>query len=313
MVAAPATSESVLCSGAAWTSAVQAVLKSVGSTVTKAMYRKAIEDLFRWLAKQGSPALTESSIRSHLVYLESVGYAPATLNQRLSAFRKLAAVAANFDLLPLDQAVQICRICNVRHTATAPTASLSKQKSEELINAPDSQTSKGKRDRALLAMLVGCALRRREVVNLDVEDIQYADRRAVFMRVAGHRGQIRLIAIPGWVEEALSQWLSSAGIDRGPILRAVSRQGEIASDRLSPQTVFNIVKQYGKRIGVAVRPDDLRRTCAKLCHPGDGELDQMRALLGHSSLAATERFLCCRENVATVARERVHLRWGQAS
>ena len=277
------------------------------------MYRKAIEDFFLWLEQQTSPTVTGAAVRSHLACLESAGYAAATLNQRLSAIRKLAAEAANSDLLPLDQAVQVCRIRNVRQAATLPATSLSEQKLEELINAPDGQTNKGKRDRLLLALLLGCALRRREVVNLDVEDVQYQDGRAVLIRVVGRRGRIRSIAVPGWVEEALAQWLSSAGIERGPILRAVSRQGEIASDRLSPQTVFNIVKQYGKRIGVAVRPDDLRRTCAKLCHPGDGELDQMRALLGHSSLATTERFLCGRENVATVARERVHLRWRRAS
>ena len=312
-MAALPLSEPVLCSGVAWAPAVRAVLESVGSTITKAMYRKAIKDFLLWLEQQSSPTFTGAAVQSHLVYLESVGYAAATLNQRLSAIRKLAAEAANSDLLPLDQAVQVCRIRNVRQAATLPATSLSKQKSEDLINAPDDQTNKGKRDRVLLALLVGCALRRREVVNLDVEDIQYEDGRGVFIRVVGQRGRIRSIAIPDWVEEALAQWLSAVKIASGPILRAVSRQGKIAANRLSPQTVFNIVRQHGQHIGVAVRPDDLRRTCAKLCHPGDGELDQIRALLGHSSLATTERYLCGRENVATVASERVHLRWKQAS
>lgn len=312
-MAAPPLSERVVCSGVAWAPAVRAVLESVGSTITKAMYRKAIEDFLLWLEQQGSPTVTGAAVQSHLAYLESVGYAAATLNQRLSAIRKLAAEAANSDLLPLDQAVQVCRIPNVRQAATLPATSLSKQKSEDLINAPDNQTNRGKRDRVLLALLVGCALRRREVVNLDVEDIQYEDGRGVIIRVVGQRGRIRSIAIPDWVEEALAQWLSAVKIASGPILRAVSRRGEIASDHLSPQTVFNIVRQHGQHIGVAVRPDDLRRTCAKLCHPGDGELDQIRALLGHSSLATTERYLCGRENVATVASERVHLRWKQAS
>lgn len=306
-------SESVLSSEAARTAIVRAVLESVGSTITKAMYRKAIEDFFRWLEQQSSPVFTESAVQSHLVYLESVGYAPATLNQRLSAVRKLARQAANSDLLPLHQAVQICRIRNVRQTAASAATSLSRQKSEDLINAPDGQTNKGRRDRVLLALLVGCALRRREVVDLNIEDIQYADGHAVLIRVAGRRGRIRSIVIPGWIEEALALWLSSAGIEQGPILRAVSRQGEVGSDRLSPQTVLNIVRQYGERVGVTVRPQDLRRTCAELCRPGGGELGNIQVLLGHSALATTERYLCGRENLATVASHRVNLRWRQAS
>jgi integrase len=62
-----------------------------------------------------------------------------------------------------------------------------------------------------------------------------------------------------------------------------------------------------------VRPHDLRRTCVELCYPKDGELDQLRALLGHASLATTERYLSGRQKVATAASERVRLRWKRAS
>jgi site-specific recombinase XerD len=301
------------CTGDAWSPVVRAVLDSVRSTITKTMYRKAIEDFLGWHQQQGGPGFTQATVRGHLTFLESLGYAPATLNQRLSAIRKLAAEAANSNLVPLDQAVGICRTSNVRQTATPSASSLSKQKSEELINAPDGRTTKGKRDRVLLALLVGCALRRREAVNLNVEDIQYEGGAAALMRVVGTTERIRSIAIPNWVREAIARWLSATQIESGPLLRAVSRLGEIAPGRLSPQTVFNVVRQYGQRIGVVVRPDDLRRTCAKLCYPNDGELDQISVLLGHASLAITERYLGDRQNVATAASERVHLRWKRAS
>lgn len=312
MRATPKAAEPVLSTPSAWAPIIQVVLDSLRSTITKTMYRKAIEDFLGW-QEQGGSDFSQAAVRGYLVYLESLGYAPATLNQRLTAIRRFAAEAANCDLLPLGQAVAICRVRNVRQMTAPSATSLSKQKSEELINAPDGRTTKGKRDRVLLALLVGCALRRREAVNLDVEDIQYEGGRAVLIRVVGQRGRIRSIAIPDWIEEAIAPWLSAAQIKSGPLLRAVSRRGEIASSRLSPQTVFNIVKQYGKHIGVAVCPHDLRRTCAKLCYPNDGDLDQIRVLLGHGSLATTERYLSGRQNVATAASERVRLRWKRAS
>lgn len=277
------------------------------------MYGKAMEDLFIWLDSNGNPPFTEETCRTHLAYLRSQGYASATINQRLSAVRKLVVEAAGLSLLPLGDAVQICRIRNMRQTAISPTIALSEQKTEELINVPDGSTNKGKRDRLLLALLIGCALRRSELVNLDAEDVEFVDSRAALIRVTRRNGRLRSVLMPDWVQEALTAWLSAAGIKEGPILRAVSRQGEVASGRLSSQTVLDIVRKYGKRIGVTVHPEDLRRTCAKLCNVGSADLDPIRALLGHSSLATTERYLCDRENVATVSNRRVNLRWRKAS
>jgi site-specific recombinase XerD len=277
------------------------------------MYGKAIKDLFSWLDSRGNPPLTEEACRNHLTYLQSQGYASATLNQRLSALRKLVVEAADLQLLPLAHAVQICRIHNIRKTATSPAIALNRQKMEELINVPDGHTNKGKRDRLLLALLIGCALRRGEVVNLDLDDIEYVDSRAALIRISRANGGLRSVLMPDWVEEALSAWLLAVSIKQGPILRAVSRQGNVATGRLSSQTVLDIVRKYGERIGLTVRPEDLRRTCAKLCKTGDADLDPIRLLLGHSSLATTERYLSVRENIATVSNERVNLRWRSAS
>lgn len=277
------------------------------------MYAKAIQDLFVWLDAHDNPPVTEQTCQSYLSELQSYGYAPATVNQRLSALRKVVAEAAGLNLLPLGDAVQICRIRNVRPTATAQRIALSHQKTEELINVPDPSTVKGKRDRLLLALLIGCALRRGELVNLDIEDVEFLDNRPMLIRVNRPNGRRRSVLMPAWVQEALVAWLLAAHIDEGPILRAVSRQGEIAKGKVSSQTVLDIVRRHGKRVGLTVNPEDLRRTCAKLCKCADTDLDSIRLLLGHTSLTTTERYLCDRKEVATVSNRRVKLRWRKAS
>jgi site-specific recombinase XerD len=296
-----------------WTAAVRAVLDNVANKTTRAMYSNAIGAFFRWVTSHGNPPVTESTCRSHLAYLQSEGYAPATLNQRLSAIRKLVGEAANLNLLPLVQCVMICRIRNIRETAISPPTSLSQKKTEALINVPDGTTNKGKRDKLLLALLIGCALRRGEVVNLKVEDIEYVDSGVALIRITSSNGRLRSVLMPDWVEEALSEWVLAAGIKEGPILRAVSRKGEVATDRLSPQTVLNLVRELGEQIGVTVHPEDLRRTCAKLCRPGSEDLEPIRGLLGHSSLATTARYFRDRHDLVTVSSRRVNLRWRKAS
>jgi site-specific recombinase XerD len=207
----------------------------------------------------------------------------------------------------------ICRIRNIRETAISLPTSLSQKKTEALINVPDGTTTKGKRDRLLLALLIGCALRRSEVVNLKVEDIEYVDGGVALIRITSPSGRLRSVLMPDWVEEALSAWVLAAGIEEGPILRAVSRKGEVATGRLSPQTVLNLVRELGEHIGVTVHPEDLRRTCAKLCRPGSEDLEPIRGLLGHSSLATTERYFRDRHDLVTISSRRVNLRWRKAS
>ena len=164
---APKAAEPASTTGA-WAPIIRVVLDTLRSTITKTIYRKAIEDFFNWQEQRGFD-FNQSAVREYLVYLESAGYASATVNQRLSAIRRFASESASCNLLPLGDAVGICRVRNVRQITALSAKSLSRQKSEELINAPDGRTTKGKRDRVLLSLLVGCALRRREAVNLDVE------------------------------------------------------------------------------------------------------------------------------------------------
>ncbi len=79
---------------------------------------------------------------------------------------------------------------------------------------PDRSTLKGKRDYAILALLVGCALRRRELASLTVEDIQMRENRWVIADLRGKGGRIRTVAVPVWVKNGINAW-QTVGRDRG--------------------------------------------------------------------------------------------------
>ena len=69
-----------------------------------------------------------------------------------------------------------------------------------------------------------------------------------------------------------------------------------------------MVRNYSRRAGLDhIAPHDLRRTCAKLCHDGGGELEQIQFLLGHASVQTTERYLGCKQNLGQPVNDRFNL------
>jgi integrase/recombinase XerD len=292
----------------------QLVLDSVSSPLTRAMYEKALRDFFTWWEEQGRPGFTRATVQAHRSALEAKGYAASTINQRLAAIRKLALEAAENHLLELDHAAAIARVKGLPKSGTRMGNWLTEKQAEQLINAPTPETLKGKRDRALLALLVGCGLRRNELATLKIEDLQQREARWVIVDLHGKHGRVRSVPVPPWVKVAVDDWLAAAGFTTGRVFCAVSRHGKITSRTLSAQAVLDNVHQYGKQIGVEnIRPHDLRRTCAKLCRNRGGELEQIQLLLGHSSIHITEQYLGTKQNLHDAPNDRFVLHWQKAS
>ena len=285
------------------------VLDSVSSPLTRAMYEKALRDFFAWWEEQGRPEFTKATVQAHRVALEAKGYAASTINQRLAAIRKLAVEAADNNLMALDHAAAIARVKGIPKSGIRIGNWLTEKQAEQLINAPTPETLKGKRDRALLGLLVGCGLRRRELSTLNVEDIQQREGRWVIVDLEGKHGRVRSVPVPPWVKVAVDDWLAAVHFTAGRIFCAVSRHGKITSRTISEQAVLDNVRQYGKQIGLEnIRPHDLRRTCAKLCRSRGGELEQIQLLLGHSSIQITEQYLGTKQDLVHAPNDAIKLR-----
>jgi integrase len=88
-----------------------------------------------------------------------------------------------------------------------------------------------------------------------------------------------------------SRDVGGEGYDRAD-LRAINRAGGIAGGDFSPKVIWGVVKEANSACGLAgVAPDDLHRTCARLCHESGGELEQIQFLLGNISVQTPERYL----------------------
>jgi site-specific recombinase XerD len=175
-----------------------------------------------------------------------------------------------------------------------------------LLDAPNRDGTKGKRDHAILALLLGCGLRRAELTGLKLSHLQQRDEHWVIVDLFGKGGHVRTVPVPGWVKVAVDEWLTAARIAEGAIFRCVTHSGTIWGSGISEKVVWWVVRQCAKKAAIEkLAPHDLRRTCARLCHSAGGELEQIQFLLGHRSVETTERYLGSRQRIVRAVNDKL--------
>jgi integrase len=279
------------------------VLDSVQSIHSKRNYAKALDDLFAFCA--GRP-LSRALLMEYRTTMDHLS--PSTINVRLSAIRKLVGEARGNGMISLEEATNLSDVPNVRQKGTRLGNWLTREQAKELLAVPDRSTLKGKRDYVIIALLVGCALRRRELASLRIDDIQLREGRWVIIDLLGKGGRIRTVAVPIWVKKGIEAWLAAAQIDKGSLLRPLSKSGKIVGDELGDWAIWSVVEQSSKQIGIEhFGAHDLRRTCAKLCRKNGGDLEQIKFLLGHSSIQTTERYLGSEQEIVIAVNDNLGL------
>ena len=280
----------------------QMVLASVTSPHSRRNYAKALDLLF---AFAGGRPLTRALLMEYRASMDSL--APSTVNVRLAAIRKLVTEARKNGMLSAEEAANLTDVPNVRQKGTRLGNWLTKEQARELLAVPDRSTLKGRRDYAILALLVGCALRRRELAQLYIEDLQMRENRWVIADLRGKGGRIRTVAVPVWVKNGIEAWTAAAKIEKGPLLRSLTKGGKVG-ESLSDWAIWAVVTESARQIGIErFGAHDLRRTCAKLCRKAGGDLEQIKFLLGHSSIQTTERYLGSEQEIAVAVNDSLGL------
>ncbi|MCU1226721.1 MAG: recombinase XerD [Edaphobacter sp.] len=281
----------------------QMVLDSVQSVHSKRNYAKALGDLFAFCA---SRPLSRALLMEYRTTMEQLS--PSTINVRMSAIRKLVGEARRNGMIGLEEAANLTDVPNVRQKGTRLGNWLTREQAKELLAVPDRSKLKGKSDYVIIALLVGCALRRRELATLNIEDIQLREGRWVIIDLRGKGGRIRTVAVPIWVKQGINAWMTAAKIEDGRLLRPVSKSGKILRDELGDWAIWSVVEQSSKQIGIEhFGAHDLRRTCAKLCRKNGGDLEQIKFLLGHSSIQTTERYLGSEQDIEIAVNDNLGL------
>ena len=288
--------------------AKRAVLNTLGSHESKRAYEFAIDDFVAWYCSEPRLAFSKTVVLRYRFELEGRRLAPATINLRLAAVRRLAYEAADTGLLSPELAAGIRRVKGAKRIGVRLGNWLTVEQSRALLQTPDAQSLKGRRDRAILAVMLTCGLRRSEVASLTMQDLQQREEHWVIADLVGKASHIRTVPVPDWVKAAIDGWTAAAEITGGALFRCISRRGTIWGEGITEKVIWHIVKESAAKAGIAkLSPHDCRRTCARLCHTAGGELEQIQFLLGHVSVETTERYLGCKQRLRGAVNDKIGL------
>jgi integrase len=275
----------LLQEGAEATALRNLVLASVPSPNTRLSYARGIADL---LAFADGEAITRILLLEWRADLKRAGKADATVNLRISAARALVREAQGSAAIDPAQAFDLLRVGGLPVRGARAGNWLTEAQVHKLLAVPDRQSLRGKRNYCILAMLVGCALRRDELATLNVEDIQRRAGRWVIPDLVSKGGRVRTVGIQPWVKQAIDAWTAAGKIKAGRLIRPTT----LAAEGLSSQGIWKIVHQAAAKIGVPrFGPHDLRRTCAKHCRAHGADIEQIQLMLGHADIRTTARYL----------------------
>jgi site-specific recombinase XerD len=275
-----------------------AVLHSLGAASSQESYRQAIDEFIGWYCSEPRLAFNRTVVLRYRFFLEQKNLAASTINVRLAAVRRLAYEAADTGLLSPELAASIRRVKGAKRLGVRIGNWLTAEQSKTLLCRPETDDMRGKRDRAILALLLGCGLRRAELVGLRMEDLQLREEHWVIADLIGKAKHVRTVPVPAWTKRIVDEWTIAADISTGLIFRRVNRLNKVWGDGITPKAIWHIVKTAAKRAEIKdLAPHDLRRTCARLCHLAGGELEQIQFLLGHVSVQTTEQYLGCKQKL----------------
>lgn len=148
-----------------------------------------------------------------------------------------------------------------------------------------SKRLEGKRDRALLALLLACGLGRHEAVALRLEHLEQREEHWAIVDLKGKGGHVRTVPVPGWVMEELRVWLNAPGIGRGKIFRRVTKMGRLLGEGMSEKAVWHIVSDSAT--------------------PREENWSRSSSFWGHISIQTTERYLGCKQRTSSAVNDRI--------
>ncbi|MFN2556670.1 MAG: tyrosine recombinase XerC [Nitriliruptorales bacterium] len=264
---------------------------------TAAAYRRDAEHLARFCADQGcsQPAgVNHSLLRRFLVELAQSGYARSSIARKVSVARSFFAFLARRGYTAHDPGPMLRSPKQAQHLPRV----LRPDQVAALLTSPDPATPAGKRDRALLELLYGCGARVAEACELDLGRLDLRQRQ---VRLLGKGRKERIVPLGEPAVDALAEYLSEgrpalAALAAARPDRGISAQSNAVflnsrGGPLGVRSARTIIERAARSAGLGrVTPHTLRHSCATHLLEGGADLRSVQELLGHVSLATTQRY-----------------------
>jgi site-specific recombinase XerC len=201
------------------------------------------DDFIAWYCSEPRLAFSRTVVLRYRLELESRRLA-SSINLRLAAVRRLAYESADTGLLSPELAAGIRRVKGVKRIGVRLGNWLTAEQSraEPCSGLPTPSDLKGRRDRAILALMLGCGLRRGEVASLRIDHRQQREEHWVIADLIGQAAHIFTVPVPDWVKSAIDEWVVSAAITAGRLFRCVSRKESVWGAGITEKVIWHVVK-----------------------------------------------------------------------
>ncbi|MEK7216087.1 MAG: tyrosine-type recombinase/integrase, partial [Chloroflexota bacterium] len=266
--------------------AVELFLANLNCEGTRRVYSREVR-LFQNLVQK---PLAQVELEDILRFKESLhSLKPATVARKLVIIKALLTFAHDQRFIVSNPA----RLIKVPRVHQQPLEILSIEEAEALLRSPDRRTLQGKRDHAVLALLLATGLREAELCALDLGDINQKWSHRVLTVRKGKGGKPRFMNLPERVWTALEAYLEVRGrVEAGPLFLTLGKRG-ISPARITPRAVDHLVKVHAKRalITKKVTTHILRHCALSFALAAGATPAEVRELAGHSSLTVTNRYV----------------------
>src|SRR5208282_3372463 len=215
-----------------------AVLNTLASVHSKRSYNYAIERFIAWYCDRPRLAFNRSVVVQYRSFLESLCLSAATINLHLSATRRLADDSAESGWLSPELAIGIRRVKGVKRLGRKMGNWLTRNQAQELVNAASKANLRGWRDGAMVGLLLGCGLRRSEVVGLNLDRLQSREGHWVIVNLVGKGARLRTVPVPTWSKELVDGWLRQSGVSDGKVFRQVLKGGMLQPSGVTANVVW---------------------------------------------------------------------------
>jgi len=221
-----------------------------------------------------------------------------TINLNLSAIKGVMKACFNLGLISADQLMRLNDIKRVRGKRLPSGRSLSTQEIKKLYRActQDNSTA-GKRDHAIIAVMLATGIRRSEVIAIDVDD--YNTRSGLLNIQSGKGNKQRTAYLNAETRKIVKQWLNaratgkqeSKGNGSGALFNPITKTGSIQNRQLSSHAVYEIIRHRADQAQIEkCRPHDLRRTFVTKLLEAGVDINTTRQLAGHTDIQTTAMY-----------------------
>jgi len=272
--------------------------RNIRSPATKRAYENAIKDLMRFAGIK-RPEEFRGVTRAHVIaWRDDLGDRVLPKGEGLSGTtirHRLAALSSLYQYLCDRNAVTHNPVKGVKRplseTEESKTPALGDHQARKLLKAPDEQSLKGIRDRAILATLLYHGLRRDELCKLRVRDYKHERRGARHLKVTGKGEKIRYVPLHGIASDLIDDYLSKAGHGgdhAGALFRPFrDSKGGGRKKAITPDGVYKLVKKYSALLGFEIGAHALRATAATNALDHDADIAKVQEWLGRANIATT--------------------------